>query len=301
MATRDAPDPRTDSFGPADLVEAGRYDTAASAAERGLVVLATGCAYWLEPRDDGFHLLVERDVAGHVGAQLAKFERERMRWPPPPITDPWLPRKADLFTPLMWAASVLLIHQGSGRFEWRDHGALDAQAVFAHGEWWRLGTALFLHADFAHVISNALGGILVFCAVVSTMGRGRGWLLVALAAVLGNLAVAAVNYPGPYRSVGASTAIFAAVGLLTGRALRVVARSRHPHRWRAMFAPLAAGITVLALYGAGGLRVDVGAHLAGFLAGLPLGFIAGLPGSAGVSPATHPSGPEARAPRAARE
>jgi rhomboid protease GluP len=128
------------------------------------------------------------------------------------------------------------------------------------------------------VISNALGGLLVFPAVLSSSGRLRGWLLLLLASVAGNLAVAAANYPGPYSSLGASTAIFAGVGLLTGRAIRVGWRSAHPHRWRAMFAPFAAGLTVLALHGAGGQRVDVGAHLTGFVAGLALGFVAGLRG-----------------------
>jgi membrane associated rhomboid family serine protease len=109
------------------------------------------------------------------------------------------------------------------------------------------------------VISNALSGLLVFSAVLSTVGRARGWLLLLVASLLGNLAVAAANYPAPYSSVGASTAIFAGVGLLTGRAIRIAWRSVHPHRWRAMFTPFAAGATVLALYGAGGQRVDVGA------------------------------------------
>ncbi len=275
MSALDPPDSPTDST-PSDLLEAGVYASARDAAERGLVVLATGSAYWLEPRPDGYHLLVQKSVAAHVRSQLAKFERERVGWPPPPLTDPWSPRQAGWITPLLWAVSVLVVYHLSGDNSWMDRGALDARLVFQGGEWWRLATALFLHADAAHVISNALSGILVFAGVIATLGRVRGWLLIACAAVLGNLAVAGINYPGPYRSVGASTAIFAAVGLLTGRALRVVAGSPHPHRWRAMFVPVAAGITVLALYGAGGLRVDIGAHLTGFVAGLALGFVAGL-------------------------
>jgi hypothetical protein len=43
-----------------------------------------------------------------------------------------------------------------------------------------------------------------------------------------------------------------------------------------MFAPLAAGLIVLALYGAGPQPIDVGAHLAGFLVGLATGFVASL-------------------------
>jgi len=144
---------------------------------------------------------------------------------------------------------------------------------------------LFLHADAGHVVSNALSGLLVFTAVLQTLGRLRGWLLIAAAALVGNLAVAAINYPAPYRSLGASTAIFAGVGLLTGRALRVVARSEHPHRWRALFVALASGLIVLALYGAGGVHIDLGAHVTGFIAGLAAGYLviaqpSGSPGPA---------------------
>jgi rhomboid protease GluP len=261
----------------ADLVEAGVYATAREAAERGLVVLALGEPYWLHATPGGYRLLVERGTAQAARAQLEAFERESARWPPPPITDPWRPGKTDLVTPLLWAATVLAVFEFTTRSaSWINYGALSAQAVFERGEWWRPVTSLFLHADAAHVISNALSGLLVFSAVLSTLGRCRGWLLVLVASILGNIAVAAVNYPASYTSVGASTAIFAGVGLLSGRAIRVAWQSRHPHRWRAMFAPLAAGATVLALHGAGGQRVDVGAHLTGFLAGLMLGFVAGL-------------------------
>jgi membrane associated rhomboid family serine protease len=259
------------------LVEAGTYATAEQGAAHGLVVLATGNPYWLEPGPGGFRLLVEREGADLVRRHLAAYDRESRRWPPPPITDPWTPGKFEYITPLLWAVTVLALYQQGGTAAaWTEWGVLDARAVFGQGEVWRAATALFLHADAAHVITNALGGLLVFPAVLSTLGRLRGWLLLLGAAVAGNLAVAVINFPGPYASLGASTAIFAGVGLLTGRTVRVAWGSRHPHRWRAMFAPFAAGVTVLALYGAGGQRVDVGAHLAGFIAGLIGGFVAGL-------------------------
>lgn len=263
---------------PEGLVEAGVFSTAAEAMEHGLVILAAGHAYWLFESPDGHRLLVEADAAARVRHHLSAYRRESQGWPPPPISDPWAGSHAEILTPLLWAAVVLALFHFSGRHpEWIDAGALGADAIFSHGEVWRAGTALFLHADAAHVISNALSGILVFTAVLTTIGRARGWLLITIGGLAGNLAVAAINYPGDYRAVGASTAIFAGIGLLTGRALRVVVRSRHPHRWRSLFVPLAAGLTVLALYGAGGVRVDVGAHLTGFSAGLLAGFIAALP------------------------
>ena len=174
----------------------------------------------------------------------------------------------------MVVLAVYAVQSGSpGVLE--EAGALDSQALFDRGEWWRVATALFLHADLGHLFANVVSGFFVFSAMTSTMGRRRGWLLLALAAAAGNLAVAAINYPGPYRSIGASTAVFAGLGLLTGRAVRVLRGGNGRLRWRAVFVPLAAGVTLLGLFGAGGLRTDVVAHVTGFAAGLVLGISAG--------------------------
>jgi len=257
--------------GPSDdgLVEAGQFASEMEAAEHGLVVLAAGHPYWLQESPDGFRVLIEREGTERVRDQLAAYRRERVGWPPAPIVDPWTPGKSEFLTPLLWAVIVLGLFRMGGEFpDWVKRGVLDSRAVFEKGEVWRAVTALFLHADAAHVISNALNGLLIFPAVLSTLGRGKGWLLLLIASVIANLAVAAIHFPGDYRSLGASTAIFAGVGLLVGRGIWVAWRSRHPHRWRAIFASLAAGVAVLGLYGAGGQRVDVTAHLAGFLAGL---------------------------------
>jgi len=258
---------------PADLAEAGAYATAAEGFDHGLVVLAMGRAYWLVPAGAGFLLLVEQDALDGVRAELACYDRESAGWPPrPPAAGP--ARSAELATPLLWALLVMAAFycQGlwPGRLEAR--GALDSERVFDGGEWWRLATALFLHADLGHLVSNVLSGVFTFCAVLTTVGVRRGWLLVALASVTGNLAVAALNYPGPYRSLGASTAIFAGLGLLAGRAIRAVPWDGRPQRWRGVLAPLAAGLALLGLFGAGGIHIDVGAHATGFAAGLPWGF-----------------------------
>jgi rhomboid protease GluP len=172
-----------------------------------------------------------------------------------------------MFTPLLWFWSITLLFLAQDRWpQLVGAGILDATAVIGRGELWRAFTALFLHRDVTHLVANAIGGFLVFTAVTSTLGRARGWLWLTLAAIAGNLATAWVHYPAAYRSLGASTAAFAGVGLLTGCALRR----------RALFVPLLAGLTVLGLYGAGGgaERVDVGAHATGFLAGLVAGLIA---------------------------
>ena len=274
MPSPDLSSDATNGRVPGDLAEAGVYATATAGFDHGLVVLAMGQPFWLVPSEAGYRLLVEPPALAAVHGQLACFDRESLGWPPRAAVEARPARKLELFTPLLWALVILAVFWGQGVWPGRgeEAGALDAQAVFDGGEWWRLGTALFLHADVGHLVSNLLSGIFVFAAVVSTIGRRRGWLLLGLASITGNLTVAALNYPGPYRSLGASTAIFAGLGLLTGRAIRVLRRPGRPHPWRAMFAPLAAGITLLALFGAGGLHTDVGAHLDGLRRGPGPGF-----------------------------
>jgi len=254
-----------------DLALAGTYASSAEGFDHGLVVLAMGLSYWLVRDESGYRLLIEGWAAEPVREQLEKFDRESLRWPPPPL--PLSTRKAEFTTPLLWTLVVLAAFTAQTRWpgQLEAVGAIDRDAIFSRGEWWRLGTALFLHADFGHLVSNLVCGLFVFSAVVSTLGRWRGWLLLFLASVAGNLAATAVHYGADYRSLGASTAIFAGLGLLTGRAMLAALQADHPHRWRNLFMPLAAGAALLGLYGAGGPDVDVLAHLMGFSAGLLLG------------------------------
>jgi membrane associated rhomboid family serine protease len=236
-----------------------------------------GGSYWLDPAADGFRLLVEPAALAGVREQLARYDRESAGWPPPPVVEPRPSHPVEFFTPLLWAVTVLAAFQGQLRSggAWVEAGALDGPAVFARGEWWRPATALWLHADIGHLGSNLLSGVLVFAAVATTLGRRRGWLLLALASFTGNLVVAALNFAGPHRSLGASTAVFAGLGLLTGRAIRrAAACAGHRHRWRGVFVPLASGLVLLGLYGAGDWQVDVVAHAAGFGAGLAAGLAA---------------------------
>lgn len=260
---------------PENLVEVGCYRTAAQGFEHGLVVLAAGWAYWLVPAETGYRLLVEVAAEAEVRGQLAKFERESLVWPPRLAGGTAAGGRADWFTPLLWALATIAGFWAQGRWPaLTEAGAVEAGAIFRRGEVWRAATALFLHADAAHLAANLISGVFVFAAVLATIGRRRGWWLIAGASVAGNLAAAALRAGVDYRSIGASTAVFASVGLLTGRAVRIVATMARPWRWRAMIVPLAAGVGVLGLFGAGGVEIDVLAHATGFASGLALGAIA---------------------------
>jgi len=261
-------------------VAAGEYPTAAEGFDHGLVVLALGRPYWLIPTEGRFCLRVQPEDLAVVQAELAHYDRESVGWPPAPAAEPRASRRGPWFASLLWALGVVLVFGAETLWpgRWQAAGDLDARALFQGGEWWRPATALFLHADAEHLISNLISGFFVLGAVLSILGLVRGGLLLAAASVLGNFAVAAAYYPQPYESLGASTGIFAGLGLLTGRAMRSIGPAPRGRRWRSVWVPLGSGLTLLGLYGAGEDRTDVAAHLAGFAAGWLLGLVAGFRG-----------------------
>lgn len=149
-------------------------------------------------------------------------------------------------------------------------GSADAERILA-GELWRAVTALTLHADLSHLVANATAGAFLATAVCRTLGGGLGALLIVVAGAAGNLLNAALN-GAPHVSVGASTAVLGAVGLLSGLAF---ARTRRARRGRGRaWLPLAAGLALLGMLGADP-RTDLGAHLCGFAVGVVLGALCG--------------------------
>ena len=71
------------------------------------------------------------------------------------------------------------------RLPWYPRGAADAGRIM-QGEIWRTLTALTLHGDFAHVLSNAVAAAIFLSVVSSQLGLGFGGILVLLASAAGN-------------------------------------------------------------------------------------------------------------------
>ncbi|MBS0388492.1 MAG: rhomboid family intramembrane serine protease, partial [Proteobacteria bacterium] len=104
------------------------------------------------------------------------------------------------------------------------------------------------------------------------LGSGMAWLLIVTGAALANL-VEGMVAPASHRAVGASTAVFTALGLMAAHSWR----TRLPLRlsWARRWAPLIAGIALLGWLGTAGERTDVFAHAMGFAVGALLGATAG--------------------------
>jgi rhomboid protease GluP len=144
-------------------------------------------------------------------------------------------------------------------------GAVLGDRVFA-GESWRLGTGMFLHAGFSHLIGNCLVLYVLGLASEQAWGRLRALQIYFFAGLSSSLFTAFMQ---PKPSVGASGAIFGLLGAI------VVFFFRHKARLRARDSRI--GGVLLAW---GGMQLGLGllspivdnwAHLGGLLAGAAFG------------------------------
>src|SRR5882724_4713577 len=237
--------------------------------EYGLVLAATGIEHEVRETGDAWVLTVPPPLVYRAYEELSRYSVERS-----------VPRSTpSLIEPFTGAAvgalgyAVILLGTaycaGIGLFgaDWLSLGALDAAA--GH-EWWRVLTALTLHLDQEHLMGNLLFGMVAGMAAGRLLGPGVAWASILGAGALANYAEILIA-PAAHRAVGASTAVFAALGLLAGLAWRqrLTLRERRWYRW----APLIAGICLLTLLGAGNAHVDVLGHALGFLFGVGVGWI----------------------------
>ncbi len=235
-------------------------------AERALVLAALDIDYILLSEQESYALLVRAGVAERADGELRHYERENLGWPPPPeILPAEVPGKLHSlvgYGGLLWAVFYLERTQ-TFALDWWQAGRGHAELILA-GQWWRILTALTLHADEAHLLSNLLFGAFSAVLLCRQLGAGAAWFAILLAGAAGNLLNARLQ-PTDHFFVGASTAVFGAIGMLS--ALQWKPR---PSRWR-QWAPLVIGALLLGFLGTGGARTDVLAHVAGMGAGLGLG------------------------------
>jgi len=184
---------------------------------------------------------------------------------------------------------AFIISNGVWRLDAFDLGELNAGLV-QRGQWWRVWTALTLHLDAAHLVANTVSGVWFGYLAARLLGAGSAWLWVVLGAGMANW-IEAMLGPASHASVGASTAVFTALGLLSGYSWWT--RQSYPQRWALRWGPLIAGVLLLAWTGTGGESldeagssaaptVDVAAHALGFAVGLLSGAAVSLPGIARV-------------------
>ncbi|MGA2138950.1 MAG: rhomboid family intramembrane serine protease, partial [Verrucomicrobiia bacterium] len=134
-------------------------------------------------------------------------------------------------------------------------------------EWWRLFTALFLHANLLHLAMNGAGLWIFGSAAEKTMGHWRVLAIFLVAGVLGNLASA---FQAHYDvAIGASGGIFGVIGAFVVCVWRLRSPMYFALRRRLL---LVLALMVASDFTIGGLepQVDNLAHVGGFVAGILL-------------------------------
>ena len=156
--------------------------------------------------------------------------------------------------------------------DWLAAGRIDGILIRA-GEWWRTITALTLHSGLRHLAGNIVFGAFFGLFAGRLFGPGVAWLAIVATGALGN-ALNTFLLESSHRAIGASTAVFAALGLLAGFVWRAKLMSQD--RWSYRIGPIVGGFALLMYTGTGDEKTDIGAHLMGFLCGLAGGMLLSL-------------------------
>lgn len=234
-----------------------------------LVLNSSGIGNRVISSTDGFRIDVPEPYVDSARDVIGRYQAENPNIEPDASVSRSHPTP-DYFSGIAVALLLLSIHlavQASSTPE-------DYLTVFGanarrivDGEMYRCATALVLHADAAHIAGNMAGMVLFGGAVCGVTGSGVGWLMILASGVFGNL-MNAFAYAAGHLSVGASTAVFGAVGILC--AFQAVNAARTGRGWKRTALAFGSGVALLAFLGTSA-RSDLGAHFFGFFSGVLMG------------------------------
>jgi membrane associated rhomboid family serine protease len=251
------------------------------AMEWGLVLASQGIEAIIDRSEQGWELLVPEGDYRRGQEALAQYRAENRNWH-------WrqpLPEAGLVFHwgSLGWAGAIVAAYYWSAvRYPGvQSAGILDSEKV-AGGQWWRLLTAVTLHAGAPHLVANASTGFVLMGLAMARYGAGVALLAAFLAGVAGNVADLLV-YAQPHQSLGASGMVMGALGAITVQSFSFWRQYRPDRRF--LLRAAAAGVLILVLLGFSP-DSDVVAHVGGFMAGALFGWALGW-----VRPARLHSGP----------
>ena len=239
--------------------------------EHALVLKAVGIAYKVQQHSGEFSIVVAEQDAARSLAEFDAYSRENRDWP---VVDVTLSQHSGSgygvygYVAILLMVAILSRDQMFG-LDWDESGKTHA-GLIREGQLWRTITALTLHADVLHLVANtAIGGLFGFFAG-QLLGNGLAWFSILMAGAAGNLLNAWIRDDN-HTSIGASTAVFATLGIVASYAWKQ-RRQKQDSRLK-RWSPLVGGILLLSFLGTGGARTDVAAHATGFFSGVLLGVL----------------------------
>ncbi|MEI6781681.1 MAG: rhomboid family intramembrane serine protease [Verrucomicrobiota bacterium] len=236
-----------------------------------LVLVSQGIESTIIQAEDGtsWSLLVSGPDYGNALRTLRQYRLENRAWP-------W---QQAVFKPgflfdwgsLAWALLGCLFFWLGTHTSLQSAGLMDGAAV-AHGQWWRLFTAMWLHADLAHLATNATLGLVLLGLTMGHYGTGAGLLAAYLAGAGGNLLAGLITIQ-PHRSLGASGMVMGSLGLLAVQSISLWRQT--PHATKFILSGICGGVMLFVLL-ALTPGTDVMAHFGGFASGVLLGALLSL-------------------------
>lgn len=231
-----------------------------------LVLNSAGIGHRVVLSDGGYRIDVTETAVDAAARTIDSYLAENPASTTPTTPPPFHMPVAAVAVALTLLTVHLAIVTSSAPQDYARVFGADARRIVS-GELYRCVTALLVHADAAHVGGNMVGLVLFGSAVCTLAGSGVGWMMILCCGIVGNLVNAMVHSHG-HLSVGASTAVFGALGILC--AVRATAAIRTGHGWKRVALLVGAGVALLAFLGTGA-NSDLGAHFFGCLAGIAIG------------------------------
>jgi membrane associated rhomboid family serine protease len=236
-----------------------------------LVLVSQGIETTIDQAEDGtgWGLIVPGPDYSVALRAIRQYRLENRAWP-------W---QQAVFKPgflfdwgsVAWALLACLFFWLSARTGMQPAGIMDGAAV-AHGQWWRLFTAMWLHADLAHLATNATLGLVLLGLAMGRYGTGIGLLAAYLAGAGGNLLAGLLTLQ-THRSLGASGMVMGCLGLLAVQSVSLWRQT--PHAMKYILSGICGGVMLFVLL-ALTPGTDVMAHLGGFACGVLLGALLNL-------------------------
>ena len=245
------------------------FEDLGEANEHALVVLAMNLDCMIMIEGGGYQLYSNAAFTTAIQEEFRLYAEEQ-KHKPEPLHVPVF--SSGLEIALVWVATVFFCFISQQEHAGVTERYLNSSlAVVDNLEIYRPFTALFLHGDLEHLMGNVVFGVIFFLLTSHSFGPLRGWVLILLSGFLGNTANALIHHPEVFRSLGASTAVFGALGLLVGTGLDMAWREKSYRKGLQAFVPLLAGLMLFSIHGIGGPGTDVMAHVLGLFFGIMLG------------------------------
>lgn len=150
-------------------------------------------------------------------------------------------------------------------------GALEPTAVHA-GQWWRLITVMFLHANLLHIVFNGYALYLIGRELETFYGAPRLLVIYFLSGLGGGVGSLLFSLQNGGLAVGASGAIFGLFGALAAFYWRN--RQKLGRVAMRQFQSMLFLIVINLIIGAAIPNIDMFAHIGGLVSGLVLGYVA---------------------------